>query len=155
MEQKNKNWSVPFMVSRDATSSRLSVQKVAVAVRHKHTHGGVWLNIPRRQEQWSFQDGLECFPVVPPPGNSEYVQAELVGLACLAHNRSPPVHRYLLTRFGNEWLFELHFRVTNWNVGRTFQFVTSMNKLFSTAALGQAPSLCVHLCTRRLLLPSV
>lgn len=47
------------------------------------------------------------------PGNSEYVQAELVGLACLAHNRSPPVDRYLLTRFGNEWLFELHFRVTN------------------------------------------
>lgn len=37
------------MVSRDANSSRLSVQKVAVAVRHTHTHGGVWLNIPRRQ----------------------------------------------------------------------------------------------------------
>lgn len=49
-----------------------------------------------------------------------------MGLACLAHNRSPPVHRYLLTRFANEWLFELHFRVTNSNVGRTFEFVTPM-----------------------------
>lgn len=44
-----ENCSVPCVVllSRDANSSRLSVQEVAVA--GAHTHGRVWVNISRSQ----------------------------------------------------------------------------------------------------------